>query len=95
MSVVENYLASAEDAHLTLERPIEFKTLDDCKEAVEVLELMYRRFHTRPLAICETQTGVDIDHLPSTPIPEDREYETPTQPGSRSSPPIIEGEQSA
>ena len=81
--------ATAEDVRLTLERPIEFKTLDDCQEAAETLELMYRRYDIKPLAICEadeTTNGAEAGHLP--PAPEDGELSSPMMPPS--SPPHSE-----
>lgn len=86
---------AAEDAHLTLERPIEFETLSDCLEAAEVLELMYRRFHVKPLAICEIQDSADPIHRNPHLSPEGGEAPSPGKPVSPPSPELLPFEREA
>lgn len=78
-------IATAEDVRLTLERPIEFETLQDCFEAVEVLELMYRRFDVEPLALCETDSAGKAAPLSPPALPPEGE-EGPAGPALPSPP---------
>ena len=82
--------ANAEDVRLTLEQPIDFENIDDCKEAVEILELMYRRYNAEPLAICETTkpSGIVPHSPPETEDGADLSDTTPDAPSSPTSEPL-------